>query len=61
MILYKWTISGTTYKATDNFDVSYAGDADGCVIGMGGYQTPLGQAVTYDTESGKTLRGLNPH
>lgn len=61
MILYKWVISAVTYKATDHFDVAYAGDADGCVISMGAYPTPLGFAVAYDTESGKTLRGLNPH
>jgi hypothetical protein len=61
MILYKWIISSVTYKATDHFDIAYAGDADGCVIGMGAYATPLGFAVAYDTESGKTLRGLNPH
>lgn len=61
MILYKWTISAVTYQATSHFDVAYAGDADGCVIGMGAYATPLGFAVGYDTESGKTLRGLNPH
>lgn len=60
-IVYKWTISSVTYQSCDHFQIAYAGDADGCVIGMGAYQTPLGLAVAYDTESGKTLRGLNPH
>lgn len=61
MILYKWIISSVTYESTDHFDVAYAGDADGCVISMGAYPTPVGHAVAYDTESGKTLRGLRPH
>jgi hypothetical protein len=60
-ILYKWVISSVTYETVDYFTVAYAGDADGCVIAMGAYATPQGLAVTYDTESGKTLRGLNPH
>ena len=59
-VLYKWTISAVVYKATDNFVVSYASDADGTVIGLFSVPTTTGLLVQWDTESGKIEFGRNP-
>jgi len=59
-VLYKWTVSAVAYKQTACFDVLYASDADGTVIGLFG--VPLGgqQGVHWDVESGKIEFGRNP-
>ncbi len=59
-VLYKWVVSGTTYKQTDNFVVSYASDADGTVIGLFGVPLEGQQGAHWDTESGKIELGRGP-
>lgn len=60
-VLYEWVISSVTYKTTEHFDITYAGDADGQVIGMGAVPSGGSINVVYDTRSGKVFRGRNPH
>lgn len=61
-VLYEWAISGTTRAWVEHFQLDgNSGDADGSVIAVEHFPRPESDYVQYDTESGKTLRGRNPH
>ena len=60
LVLYRWTISGTTYQEQSHFDVVAGGDGDGAVTFLGFHQNAQGPNVLYGTETGKVIQGRSP-
>ncbi len=59
-ILYRYTLSGTTFFRDDTFELVTGGDAKGTIIALD-YMPQHGQSVIqYDTESGTIQIGRNP-
>lgn len=60
-IIYKWVLSGVTYKRCAEFDVMYATTHHGQTIGLFGVPRSTGLLVHFDLESGRIQMGRNPH
>lgn len=59
-VVYSYVISGTSYGATDTFEVVPGGDQGGTVQSLHWHHRPHGEFLIQQNSSGSVSRGRNP-
>lgn len=59
-IVYLWTAAAVAYSSVDIAEVTAGGDPEGAGVSMFVLDTPVGQQVLTQQESGNVLRRRNP-
>ena len=59
-VVYTYTISGTPYASSDNFEVVPAGDARGAAVSTYFYDRPEARYIVQGLEQGLIIKGRNP-
>jgi hypothetical protein len=58
---YLYSVDGSPFTTTDQFEVVAGGDSGGKVISLFSYTRPEGSYVLAQLESGRLVQGKNPH